>query len=205
MGPSLTTPVDLFSPEHAGPTSPNYNGDRYRAAQQSPNSSNQFYGDAPADPPVEQVWEEDSWDPEDVERAKSLFLDHGKNFHTVALALGNKTILQCRKLYVETKRRYGVDLALDSRKGMTSDGKKKEKKKKTAVKKRASPVDFPDEESERSETEKRKAKKEEEGTSHPGSPSGEAERKEKRRTVSYWTAKEKADFLKLFKVKNYLE
>lgn len=55
-------------------------------------------------------FEEDTWQPDEVVRAKEAFLLHGKDFIAVAQFVTTRTIMQCRRLYMEYKQRRGMDL-----------------------------------------------------------------------------------------------
>jgi hypothetical protein len=168
--------------------------------------------------------EEKNWSAEEVRRAKDAFLQFGRDFIQVAQVVGTKTVYECRLLFTEYRRRHQKDLTEpdmppSAETEMDSQSRKQQppiasgRKKRISLTSRSrerSHDDTQDEEmSEREGARKgRRGRKrvtddEDVDMASPLSPVASTEdftKKEKRRTVSYWTTKEKADFLEQFKI-----
>lgn len=157
--------------------------------------------------------EKKNWTVEDLAKAREAFLIYGKDFIQVAMTVGNRTVLQCRLLYKEYLLRDGVDLTDPEEPVATEDEDSKSKNVPKASKNSTQSKtedELTDKEgSKKGKRIKKKVTEEEEQVTASLSPvpneSAEdllmqsKKDKEKRRTVSYWSAKEKSDFLELFK------
>lgn len=140
------------------------------------------------------------WSTQEVELAKNAFREYGLDYHKIAEYVGTRTIGACRRLYADYFDRLGEDLTrnftpINHENNALLFPPKEEKEKKKRGRKPNTPADArPVDRPLKVNTEDADG-----SNSAPGSPNTDIRKDvEKRRTVSYWTTKEKADFVAHF-------